>query len=112
MIQHVVVIRFVPDAPASAVRAFADAVIRLPEAIPEVVDFVCGPDINKVLGGEFADNWDFVVMATFANVDDYQTYASHPAHASLKETYLTGLLQDRAGLQMVLDPAIVGKAGR
>ena len=39
-------------------------------------------------------------MASFHSLDDYKVYADHPAHHALKEQYLAGLLQDRAGVQL------------
>jgi len=106
VIQHMVVLRFLPTADEFAIAAFADAVAGLPEKVPGVVDFVSGPDINRVRGGEFTDNWDFGVMATFATRADYETYAVHPAHVALKKEHLTGILQDRAGLQLALPVAL------
>jgi len=100
MIQHVVVIRFVDGAPQEAIDRFADAVSQLPQKIPGVVDFSCGPDVSKMRSAEFAENWDFAVMASFHSLDDYKVYADHPAHHALKEQYLAGLLQDRAGVQL------------
>jgi len=106
MIQHVVVIKFLADADTAAVRRFTEAVAALPRHVPGVRSFVCGPDVSRAMGQEFAQNWDYTVMATFASITDYQAYASHPAHAALKDDHLAAILQDRAGVQIELsEPA-------
>lgn len=99
MIRHVVVIRFIPDADQHRIEDFAQAVAKLPDEITEVVDFSCGPDVGKAQGGQFEGNWDFVVQATFRSMADYRVYADHPAHHRLKDRYLAGLMQDRAGIK-------------
>jgi hypothetical protein len=105
MIRHVVMLRFVPDADASQIDRYVLAVPTL-RAIPGVEALAFGRNVDGRTPG-IADssmipssNWDFLVSAVFATYNDYQVYASHPIHRELIDTYLAGLVSDRAALQM------------
>lgn len=104
MIRHIVLLRFAEDADESAVAQYADAVAKLPQLIPEVVDFWYGRDAGGAGAPGRGDNWDFVVSATFHNFDDYRRYAEHPDHRALVESHLDGLMVDRAALQIEESP--------
>lgn len=100
MIRHVVLLRFVEEAHESAIEQYAHAVAELPALIPEIVTFTSGRDVGKAFGPAAATNWDFVVSATFADLEAYRRYAEHPDHRALVERHLAGLMSDRAALQI------------
>ena len=56
------------------------------------IDF--GPDL-----GINDTNWDFVVVADFANADDYTTYRDHPSHRAFIAEEIAPRLAERASVQ-------------
>lgn len=79
MFRQVVVYRWAVDASAEAKQSFRDALDDL-RGIPELLAMTFGDD-----AGHFADNFDFVVVADFADFAAARRYVAHPLH----QTYVT-----------------------
>lgn len=93
--RHTVCFRFVEGTTAEQAARLKAGLETLPAAIPEIVDYRCGPDL-----GINRDSWDFVVTADFASPADYETYRDHPVHRDLIRTLVRPLLADRASVQV------------
>jgi hypothetical protein len=92
--RHVVMFRWAdgidPAHPATALAALA----ALPTQIPGILRYEHGPDAGVNEG-----NFDFVLVADFASVDDYLVYRDHPAHQQFLATYIKGFIAERAAVQ-------------
>jgi len=80
------------------VAAITAGLSTLPGLIPQIADYRFGGDAGVNEG-----NFDFVVVADFASVDDYLAYRDHPDHRALIADLVTGNVADRAAVQYVID---------
>jgi hypothetical protein len=94
MIRHVVVLRWENSVTDEELTAMSAALDALPDTIPEIVAYRHGRDFG--LGPA---NFDYVVTADFASVDDYVTYRDHPEHQRFIAEHITGRVADRAAVQ-------------
>ena len=94
MYRHVVLFRFLPDSTPEQRQAVLDGLRSLPAQIPELVDYRVGHDV-----GTAEDNFDFAVVADFAEPEHYETYRDHPAHEAVVSTFVRPLLAARASVQ-------------
>ena len=67
--------RWNDDVDAEHVAAVGAELSKLPGLIPEIAEYRHGPDAGVNEG-----NFDYVVVADFASVDDYLVYRDHPDH--------------------------------
>ena len=74
MFRQVVVCQWAEGASPEAKQAYRDALEGL-RAIPELLAMMCGDD-----AGHFDDNFDFVVVADFADFAAARRYVAHPLH--------------------------------
>lgn len=96
--RHVVMFRWedtVDDEQVAAIRA---GLSTLPGLIPQIADYRFGGDAGVNEG-----NFDFVVVADFASVDDYLVYRDHPDHRALIADLVTGNVAARAAVQYVIE---------
>lgn len=61
--------------------------------------FVVGPDAGVSDG-----NFDLSVVADFDSAQDYQTYATHPAHQEVIKSLIKPILENRAAVQHHVTP--------
>ena len=55
-------------------RKFAEALVQLPDDIPQLKSIEVGININP------AETWDLVLTATAETLEDVAKYSAHPAH--------------------------------
>lgn len=94
MIRHAVMFRFKPGTTAADITAIAEGLGGLPHAIPEIADYRFGTDIGVNDG-----NFDFAVVADFADTDDYVAYRDHPLHRALIAERIAPHVEARAAVQ-------------
>lgn len=94
MFRHVVMMRWKAGTPASAVAEITDALRHLHAAWPSLVDYRYGPDLGVQDG-----SWDYVVVADFANVDDYREFRDDPDHQAMISRLIAPHRADRAAVQ-------------
>jgi hypothetical protein len=78
MIRHVVSWKLVAEDAAAqelAATEIVNALEALPAVIPEIVSLQVGRNIAHP-----DSNWDLVLIADFASLDDIETYHVHPDH--------------------------------
>lgn len=94
--RHVVMMRFTDTATDEQRLALARGLDGLPAATGTVKEsgYRHGPDAGINEG-----NWDYVVVADFASVDDYLTYRDHPDHQALIRDLIAPVLAERAAVQ-------------
>jgi hypothetical protein len=98
MIRHTVMFRWKPGTTTAAVAAVTEGLGGLPAAIPEIRDYRFGHDLGINDG-----NFDFVVVADFADADDYLVYRDHPLHRALVAERIAPHVAERAAVQFETD---------
>ncbi|MFZ8999224.1 MAG: Dabb family protein [Ilumatobacteraceae bacterium] len=96
MFRHVVMFRWNDDVDPAHVAAVGAELDALPPQIPEIAVYRHGPDAGVNEG-----NFDYVVVADFASVDDYLVYRDHPVHQSMIQRMIAGRVAQRAAVQYV-----------
>ena len=94
MIQHVVLLTFVPEATDDQRAAVVDALRALPAVIPEIKRYAVGPDL-----GLTPDTSSFGIVAEFETVADYEVYRDHPAHRQVITDLIGPIRAGRAAVQ-------------
>jgi hypothetical protein len=94
MYRHVVLFRFVPESTPEQRDAVLEGLRGLPAQIPELLDYRVGPN-----AGSAENNFDFAVVADFAEPEHFEVYIEHPAHEAVAATLIRPLLAERAAVQ-------------
>ncbi len=95
--RHVVAFRWKLETSPDQIDAVTAALRALPAAIPELVRYEVGPDAGVNEG-----NFDYVVVADFASVEDYLVYRDHPAHRAAITEHIAHHVAERAAVQYAL----------
>lgn len=98
MFRHVVMFRWNDEVTDEQLVATSAALDALPSVIDQIVAYRHGPDQQLADG-----NFDYVVVADFASVDDYLVYRDHPEHRRLIAEHITDHVAQRAAAQYELD---------
>ena len=84
MLRHVVLLKFKKGAPESAIGEIEKGLGKLPDIIPEIMEFQFGRDVLRS-----ERSYDFALVSEFENLEAMQRYQIHPAHqkvvAKIKE---------------------------
>ena len=94
MFRHVVMMRFTPDSTPAQVATMQERLLQLPARIPEIKSYVLGDDARVNAG-----NYDFVIVADLADVDDYLVYRDHPDHQAVIAESIRPILAERVAVQ-------------
>jgi hypothetical protein len=92
--RHVVMFKWVEDIDPDHVVKVRDRLNTLPPLIEEIRSYSHGADVGVTEG-----NFDYVVVADFANVADFRAYRVHPEHALFVEELITPHVAQRAAVQ-------------
>src|SRR5438874_108708 len=95
--RHVVMMRWAEAATEAQLEALIEGLGRLPGQIPQIRHYTFGRDAGLAEG-----NYDFVIVAEFADVEDYKVYRDHPDHVALINDLLKPILASRAAVQYAL----------
>ena len=95
MIRHTVVFRFAGGTPAERVQAIREALMSLPDRVPEVRSFSCGGDLGLRDG-----NADFAVVAEFDDEDGWRAYQEHPEHQRIIRELIAPVTEQRLAAQI------------
>lgn len=96
-VRHVALFRWRPGVTHEQVAELEQALAALPTRIPQIADYRFGPDLGVSDG-----NFDFAVVADFANRDDFVAYRDHPDHRFVLVEVLAPLLEMRAAVQLAV----------
>lgn len=94
MFRHVAMFRFSPEATEEQRQAMVNGLSTLPAAIPQIRQYVTGPDAGEVEG-----NWDFVIVADFDSAEDWRTYTADDTHQHVIAERIRPILAERAAVQ-------------
>ncbi len=92
--RHAVLFRWREDATEQRKKTLEERLRELPGLIPEIEAYDIGAD-----AGVNAGNFDYAVVADFADRDAYLVYRDHPAHTAVINECLKPILADRAAIQ-------------
>jgi hypothetical protein len=93
--RHVVLFRWKPGTGEAELAALEAALRALPAAVPEIRAYRFGRDAGRVAG-----NFDFAIVADFADRDAWRRYVDHPAHVKLVAEHVRPLAAERAAVQL------------
>ena len=94
MIQHVVLLTFVPEATDEQRAAVLDGLRALPALIPEISSYAVGQDL-----GLAPDTASFGIVAEFATQADWEVYRDHPEHRRVITDLIGPIRAGRAAVQ-------------
>lgn len=96
--RHVVMFRWKPGTSAAQLAELERGLQALPAQVPEIRSYRYGADARAAEG-----NFDFAIVADFADVDAWRRYVAHPAHQKLIAERIRPILAERAAVQHRLD---------
>lgn len=94
MFRHVVLFTWTDGMTDEMEAQFAAELTALAPTLPGVRAYQAGPDVGLVEG-----NFDFAVVADFADADSYVAYRDHPAHRDIIARYSRPNTRSRAAVQ-------------
>jgi len=80
MINHVVLMKFKPDADEDAIKDLEESLDQLPNIITEILVFEIGRDVVRS-----ERSYDFALVSLFANLETLDRYRTHPEHLKVLE---------------------------
>jgi stress responsive alpha/beta barrel protein len=95
--RHVVLFRWRDDTTAEQRRTVQTRLSELPGLIPELRSYQIGAD-----AGMHAGNFDFAVVADFADQAAFLTYRDHPVHRAIVEESILPITAERCAVQYAL----------
>jgi hypothetical protein len=95
--RHVVLFQWREDATAEQKKTLEDRLNELPGVIPELRAYAIGGD-----AGVNAGNFDFAIVADFADRDAYLVYRDHPVHRKVIDECVTPIVAERRAVQYTL----------
>ncbi len=94
-VRHVVLLTWKEGTDAAAVRAVAEGLAALPDAIPELREYRFGADLGIADG-----NADFAIVGDFDDVEAWRRYQEHPEHQRVIVELIRPILASRAAVQL------------
>ena len=95
-VRHVAAFTFVDGVTEEQIANVTAGLEALPDAIPEIEAFTCGPDAGLNDG-----NSHYSVVADFASIDAYLAYRDHPAHQAVLVDRIRPILAARTAVQFL-----------
>ncbi|GAB2853380.1 hypothetical protein GCM10027176_65140 [Actinoallomurus bryophytorum] len=95
--RHIALFQWREDATAEQKRTLEDRLNELPGVIPELRAYAIGGDAGVNDG-----NFDFAVVADFADRDAYLVYRDHPTHRKIIDECVTPIVAERRAVQYAL----------
>lgn len=97
MIRHVVMFQFHDHVTAEQIAEFGAGLSGMVPQVPGIVAYEHGADLGANPG-----NYDYVVTADFASIDDYKIYRDHPVHRAVIERFTGAMVAGRSAVQFAL----------
>lgn len=94
MFRHVAMFKWTDEATEEQKRTVAERLAALPDEITELEAYHFGSD-----AGLGKDNFDFVVVADFADQEAFIRYRDHPLHRAIVEESIVPIRAARAAAQ-------------
>ena len=94
MISHTVLLTWKPGITDDQVEEIQRELMALPSVITEIDTYRCGPNCGP---GE--SNANFAVVATFATLDEWKVYDTHPEHSRVRADLMAPWIASRSVIQ-------------
>lgn len=94
MLRHCVLFSWNGDVAEDHKRKVFAALAALPAQIPEILAYSVGPDLGIREG-----NYDFGLVADFADEAGFQAYAGHPQHLAVIAELIQPYVASRVSVQ-------------
>ncbi|HKK53674.1 MAG TPA: Dabb family protein [Myxococcota bacterium] len=94
MLRHVVMFRFREEAPPDARDSVEAGLADLPSEIEEIESYRFGADLGLRDG-----NFDYCLVADFADEEAFARYVDHPAHQRFIAERLAPVVAERVSVQ-------------
>lgn len=94
-IRHIVMFRWKATTTSQDVETLMADLAHLPALVPSIRGYDFGPDVTRAEG-----NFDFVIIASFDDVEGYHEYAADDHHQTFVRERIRPLMQERAALQI------------
>ena len=96
MLQHVVAITWNDQVPPNYAETVSAVLQEMAAHISTVREYHCGPD----LGVSTAVNADYLIVATFDDVDGWRQYDEDASHNEIRAQYFKPYIASRASAQI------------
>lgn len=93
---HCVMYRWTDAVDAEHVTKLVAGLDSMPTNLPTIRRYHHGPDAGANPG---KNNFDYVVVGEFDDLDGYLAYRDHPHHTAFVAELITGFVADRAAIQ-------------
>lgn len=103
MLRHVVLFKLDPKAPSDALTSLEEGLFELSRSISEIVSYRYGADLGLREG-----NFDFGLVADFADAAAFDRYVVHPDHQAFIRDRLTPIVLERVSVQYSIDDSALG----
>lgn len=97
MIRHIALFRFKEEAPTDTRQSLEEGLFQIAQTISVISSYEYGGDLGLREG-----NFDFGVVADFADAADFENYVNHPDHLAFLNERLLPVLAERVSLQFEL----------
>jgi Stress responsive A/B Barrel Domain len=94
LLRHVVMFKMNESAPAGTMDSLEEGLLELSKTISEIENYQYGADLSLRDG-----NFDFCLVAEFADREAFDRYAAHPKHLAFIEDRLTPVVSKRVSVQ-------------
>lgn len=98
MIRHVSLFSFTGGATPEICRTVREALERLPGLVPEIRQYIFGPDLGVNDG-----NFDYAVVADFDDIEGYIAYRDHPEHRRVLREVIAPVISARSAAQLAFE---------
>ena len=98
MLRHTVLFAWNDDVTDEAIATVRRELDETVAVIPEIAAYRHGPDAGLAEG-----NFDYAVVADFADADDYATYRDHPDHQRVIAESIRPYVRQRVAVQYEID---------
>jgi hypothetical protein len=95
VITHIVMFRWKPEVSEEQLAEISAVLDTLPPAIPTIRSYRHGRNI-----GAAPTNFDYVIIATFDDVDGWREYDKHPVHEAARADVIKPWIVDRSAVQI------------
>ena len=97
MIEHIVLIKWTPDALPEQIEEALTALRSLKSQIPGILDLNCGEDISGN-----AQGYTHALVVRFVDRAALDAYNPHPTHVHVVENFIDAIRDDIAVLDFVI----------
>lgn len=101
MILHLAIFTWRDGVSAADVEGLTNDLLDMAEAIPQIVQYRCGPTLGVRPG-----SGDYGVAAIVNSPEDLNSFLGHPLHTAVLERWMDHMLASRSSVQLPYEPGL------